>query len=96
MKPRSVVWAANEYGYVVEVLDKNGQIIPEHSYSAGNHTLDSQSTVEPGGNCVSLEQIRKFADQTAHEKAAELKLSSVSKDTDLVEAIQGTYSEVDE
>lgn len=92
MSAKTISWAANEYGYVVQWCDQRGQVIDQ--YNAGNSKYESSTYVEPGSDgAESEETLRKFAKQTALEKAAELGISpeNVSEDSDLADELRETY-----
>ena len=59
------------YGYTVEVIDADtGRLI--HSYSAGNHKLDSQGYVSVDSPmALDRETLKQYALSTADEIAAE-------------------------
>jgi len=66
---RSVIHAATDQGYCVQVID-GGEVVYE--YTAGNHQKESQTFVDPRSpNAVTLRQLKRWAKQTAGEIAKE-------------------------
>ena len=87
MKTKTISYAANEWGYVVQVYD-GGQ--PVEVYHAGNHNRDSQLTVVPGSiNADSATTVMRYAFTTAMEMAREWKVAkkNVCYDSDLHDEI---------
>ena len=67
-----ITYAANECGYVVQVLEGNRVI---HEYRAGNHKYDSQQSVPLDSNSAeSLQTLQKYAKESALELADEYKI----------------------
>lgn len=91
---KSIGWAANQYGYVVQGHDEHGQVTDELDYWAGNNVHDSQSYVDPGTrNAVSPEELRRMAEKTAKEAADEHNVShdDVWEDTDMAAQLKEVY-----
>jgi sugar phosphate isomerase/epimerase len=80
---KTIIYAANECGYVVQVLEGNKII---HEYRADNSRYDSQQSVPLDSNSVeSLQTLQKYAKESALELADEYKIhpSNVDFDADL-------------
>ena len=80
---KTISYAANEWGYVVQVCD-DGQ--PVEVYHAGNHAGDSQLTVRPGSiNAESPKTLQDWARQTALEMTKDwgVEKKDVQYDSDL-------------
>ena len=87
MKNTIICYAANEWGYIVQVC-LDGKIIYE--YRAGNCTKESQTTVLPRSSDAEAPQtLARFAKQTALQTAREYKVvrENVIYDSDLHEDI---------
>jgi len=85
-----ILWAACELGYMVQVF-KGGEEEPEHEYRAGNSPRCSQPYVPLEGRQVSLEQLRRFAEQTAVELAREYHvtpLENIHEDAEVLERLK--------
>ena len=85
---KTIGYAANEWGYVVQVCE-DGKIIEE--YSAGNHQQVSDVWVQPGSiHADSPANILDYAERTALEVAKEhgVKAVEATYDADLEEAIR--------
>ena len=79
----SIGYAANKWGYVVQICD-DGQVVEE--YHAGNHQRDSQLVVSPDSPNAELPpMLHQFARQTALKMAEELYIpkKDVAYDSDL-------------
>jgi hypothetical protein len=84
----NVIYAATRCGYRVQVID-GGDIVYE--YAAGNHQTESQTFVAPRSpNAVKLQQLKRWAKQTACEiaHARGIPAQRVDFDADLEAAIR--------
>ena len=80
---KTISYAANEWGYIVCIIDA-GNILEE--YHAGNHKNDSHVSVPPGDKYAETpNNLQKMARATALEYAEELGVpkKNVQYDSDL-------------
>lgn len=74
-----VAYAANDYGYTVQVFD-GSEILDE--YNAGNSPHDSTAVDHEAP--LTLATLRRMARRTARDIAAERGIVSIEEDSDLL------------